>query len=203
MVKFLRKYCSAYGGILAIISSSYFWASVPFALVSGYYSSDSQFSAEKIVSIFPNVIGFSLGTFALLFSINNSRLVRLLSETEVGERYSLYEKAAATFAHFIFFQVIAIILAIFSFSLPEIQREFVIGSIKRFGFFKTFQYYEYTNIVLSSYKYALSLLLFYCLLLAVAATSSVFSLVSMHSTAISSNETRNRPKLKFRSRSNR
>ena len=59
-------------------------------------------------NLLPSLLGFSLGTYAILFSMITARLKGALRAVKNDEAISLLEQVNATFFHFIFVQVVAL-----------------------------------------------------------------------------------------------
>jgi hypothetical protein len=109
-VRFLKKYFHDYGGLPAVIGSPLFITSLAISLVS-YQSWIDESWPDLAMSVIPNLLGFSLGTYALLFSLISPR-IRLALRTlrnDKGVRY--IDEMNATFLHFILVQVICFIWA--------------------------------------------------------------------------------------------
>lgn len=66
---------------------------------------------KRAEALIPNLLGFSLGTYAILFSIMSSRLKNALRSVCVSadSNISWLESINATFFHFIFIQVMTLI----------------------------------------------------------------------------------------------
>lgn len=64
------------------------------------------------ISIIPNLLGFSLGTYALLFSLISPRVRLALRSVKNSRDVSYFDEMNSTFLHFIFVQVGAMCWAI-------------------------------------------------------------------------------------------
>ncbi|WP_337840204.1 hypothetical protein [Rheinheimera sp.] len=115
------RYWLAYGGFKALYTSRYVWAAL---VLSGFlyplWSSPNWW--DTVLSVIPNMLGFSLGGFALWLAIGDDDFRRILASTE-RQQTSGYSEINSTFVHFILVQIIALIAALFAkaynFSLPE------------------------------------------------------------------------------------
>lgn len=67
---------------------------------------------SKVEAAMPTLLGFSLGTYAILFSIIGSRLKGALRKVEARPGVTYLEAINATFFHFIFVQVLSLVWAI-------------------------------------------------------------------------------------------
>jgi hypothetical protein len=65
----------------------------------------------------PNIIGFSLGGYAIWLGLGDANFRELLSGAEVEGEISPYLKVNATFVHFIILQVLALLAALIAAAL--------------------------------------------------------------------------------------
>jgi hypothetical protein len=70
--------------------------------------------ASGSVSLLPSLLGFSLGTYAILFSLITARVKGAMRAVKDGRSISALEQVNATFFHFIFVQVIGLLWALAS-----------------------------------------------------------------------------------------
>jgi hypothetical protein len=76
--------------------------------------------APRAFELIPSLLGFSLGTYAILFSIMSNRLKRALKASHNPNGIPYLDEINATFFHFIFVQCLALLLAIVSgLTLPS------------------------------------------------------------------------------------
>lgn len=107
----LRRYFRAYGGWEAIFRSPLFLlAACLTGLGYGNWIDGDKWSALS-QSLIPNLLGFSLGTYAILFSLMTGRLKRALKAVNNARGITFLEEINATFFHFIFVQVVALLWA--------------------------------------------------------------------------------------------
>ncbi|RKF23431.1 hypothetical protein D6851_02905 [Altericroceibacterium spongiae] len=107
----LRRYFCAYGGWGAILRSPLFLLAILLTGL-GYGSwSDGDRWSDLSQSLIPNLLGFSLGTYAILFSLMTGRLKRALKAVKNERGVTFLEEINATFFHFIFVQVVALLWA--------------------------------------------------------------------------------------------
>lgn len=104
----LRKYLRDYGGAKAILLSPFFCFSVISSALS-YSSISTAEWAQSALSVLPNLLGFSLGTYALLFSLMSPRLKRALKTVSNNAGIPYIDEINATFLHFIIVQIVCII----------------------------------------------------------------------------------------------
>lgn len=109
--KQLSKYFSDYGGWRAVLGSPFFLIAVALSL-SGYgnWTKDSWSSLSQ--ALLPNLLGFSLGTYAILLSMLTGRLKAALKAVPNERGVAYLNEMNATFFHFIIVQVISLLWAI-------------------------------------------------------------------------------------------
>lgn len=107
----IKRYFHAYGGWRAIFCSPLFLLASAIAIASydNWLHSDSWPTLSQ--SLIPNLLGFSLGTYAILFSLMTGRLKRALKAVKNDCGVSFLDEINATFFHFIFVQVAALLWA--------------------------------------------------------------------------------------------
>ena len=106
----IRRYLSAYGGWEAIFRSPLFLISLALTAIGYANWLNDQWSSVS-QALIPNLLGFSLGTYAILFSLMTSRLKRALKSVRNDRGTSYLDEINATFFHFIFIQVSALLWA--------------------------------------------------------------------------------------------
>lgn len=109
-----KRFWSAYGGYRALLKSLYLWAAVlitPFCW--GAWSNPNWW--DTVISVLPNLLGFTLGGFAIFVSFGDARFITsLAAEDDDPEKPTVYRELCATFVHFILVQVAGMLLAIIS-----------------------------------------------------------------------------------------
>ncbi|TIM22161.1 MAG: hypothetical protein E5Y74_11050 [Mesorhizobium sp.] len=105
--KRLRSYFSAYGGVPAVIGSPIFGIAVVITALN-YSEWMTPNWVSKTEALIPSLLGFSLGTYAILFSLISNRLKGALQKVLVREGVSYLHAINATFFHFIIVQVVAL-----------------------------------------------------------------------------------------------
>ncbi len=107
----LKRYFCAYGGWRAIACSPLFVLAV--VLTGLGYSNwiDDNRWSDLSQSLIPNLLGFSLGTYAILFSLMTGRLKRALKAVKNEQGVTFLDEINATFFHFIIVQVVALLWA--------------------------------------------------------------------------------------------
>lgn len=104
----IKRYFHSYGGWAAVFLSPLFLASVAISLFGFETWVVNEKWAQLAQSIIPNLLGFTLGTYAILFSLMTNRLKKALKELKNSRGVTFLEEVNSTFFHFIFVQVISI-----------------------------------------------------------------------------------------------
>lgn len=108
----VARYWRAYGGSRSLFSSRYLLlALVILPLTWGTWSKELWW--ETVIGVLPNLLGFTLGGFAIFIGFGDERFKQTLAapEDDPGAP-SVYLEFSATFVHFILVQVIALLLAV-------------------------------------------------------------------------------------------
>lgn len=107
------RYWRAYGGFAALTRSFYLHAALVITLIcfnawmtTGWW--------DQVTSILPNVLGFTLGGFAIFISFGDEKFRKLLAEPDEhdADAPTAYVQLCSTFVHFILVQIIALLCAI-------------------------------------------------------------------------------------------
>lgn len=110
--KVFRQYWAAYGGFRAVSRSPYFGLALGItAIGASFWWNGGWWDAA--LSILPNLLGFSLGAYAMLISFSDEKFKKLLAEAK-NEGTSVYLGVSASFVHFIIVQTFALIIAVVS-----------------------------------------------------------------------------------------
>jgi len=127
-IRHIRRYFRAYGGWAAVFASPLF--AIAFVVTSISYSSwMTKDWTETSKSLIPNLLGFSLGTYSIIFSLVTSRIKRAMKASLGPSGSSRLEEVNATFFHFILVQVIALLWAfVYQGTLITDILKFVSGS---------------------------------------------------------------------------
>lgn len=115
-------YWTVYGGPKSLLSSFYLHLSLVITALSFNIWMNSEWWALPL-SMLPNILGFSLGGFAILISFGNENFTKALLTIPKNKEFSAYENVASAFAHFIIIQILAMIFALlaksFYFAVPS------------------------------------------------------------------------------------
>ncbi|MEI5682343.1 MULTISPECIES: hypothetical protein [unclassified Mesorhizobium] len=167
-LKWLGKYFKAYGGWRAVLLSPLFQLATLITALNYSVWLEAKW-IPLAESIIPSLLGFSLGTYAILFSLINVRLKGALQGSKNLSGVTRLEEVNATFFHFIFVQVCALICA------------FLFSGSWAFDFFQAISpYYPQAQTMFLYVRAAGSflgyLLLIYSFLLIVGASMVVYRL---------------------------
>lgn len=107
-----KRFWRAYGGARAIVRSRYLHAALlitPFC----WGSWGAPLWWDTVIGVLPNLLGFTLGGFAIFVGFGDERFKASLAAPESDpEIPTVYRELCATFVHFILIQVIALLAAI-------------------------------------------------------------------------------------------
>lgn len=171
----MRRYFTAYGGIEAVFLSPLFILSILISIIS-YENILNGGWVAQVQAILPNLLGFSLGTYSILFSILTPRLKSALKavKNEKGTPY-LYE-ISATFMHFITVQCISIIYSILYSSNIANDIQFMLIDNDIINSYRFYVYIKYLKYATSFFGMTL---LSYSILLIIAAALAIYRISSI------------------------
>lgn len=134
-ISIYRLYWESYGGFGAILKSRYFWYSVlvSFICFPLFWSCDSSDSSKWFdlpLSVLPNILGFTLGGYAILLAFGDKAFLKLFMKQSKRLKHTLYMELNASIVHFIIIQFIALIYSVISYSW-----NITYGIIAHVGFF--------------------------------------------------------------------
>jgi hypothetical protein len=125
----LWLYWRAYGGLNKILTTPYFYISVALtAIVNQSWLAPLWW--DTVTSVLPNIIGFSMGGYAIWLGWGDDKFKAIISGTTAHESecdggvvdFSPYMEVSATFVHFILVQLVALFVALLAkglFFLPD------------------------------------------------------------------------------------
>lgn len=128
--KIFRRYWEAYGGKSALLSSPYLHLAAFLLVLTFHYWSTEKWWEQGLL-VLPNLLGFSLGGFAMFLGFGDEKFRILLAESNDDRSPSAYMKLCSSFVHFILIQFLALICAIlarafdFYFPWPEGLRQVI------------------------------------------------------------------------------
>lgn len=111
----ISTYWKVYGGRHALLCSPYFHISVITSLIchpvwSGEHKDWAWFNI--CISVIPNLVGFTLGGYAMLLAFGNEKFRALLAGDDDDGEPSPFMKVNATFIHFIIMQMLSLFIAL-------------------------------------------------------------------------------------------
>lgn len=168
----LSQFWKAYGGWSSLASSPYLHGSLILTLIMGNTWLNANWW-DTVSSILPNMLGFTLGGYAILIGFGDEQFKSIISGSEDPNEESPFIGISAAFAHFIIIQLSALLFALIVKSLYFMPKpESLLGRIlDKIPFWNDIL--EYSNPIFWFMGY---LLFVYALSLAMASTFAVFRL---------------------------
>ena len=164
------RYWRAYGGTAALVRSFYLHAALLITLIcANAWLTPGWW--DQVTAILPNVLGFTLGGFAIFISFGDEKFRQLLAEPDDEDDEdapTAYVRLCSTFVHFILVQILALLFAI-------IAKAMYFPWVDAPAFFKAAL--PWVNGAAGFIGYALFI---YSLTSALAATMHVFRIASMY-----------------------
>lgn len=138
MIDIIKRYWSIYGGFTALFKSSYFYLALIFTVILYPAWSKSGWWAD-VLSLLPNLLGFSLGGLAILLAVGDDGFKKLIAGSGENSGPSPYMEACTAFVHFIFLQIIAILIALLAKTygniLPGVWSKTLLLAMSYVGYF--------------------------------------------------------------------
>ncbi len=115
-----KTYWGSYGGLRALACSPYLHAAaillaLTFQTWSGAVACGQPpcgFWWDQSISVLPNLLGFTLGGFAIFIGFGDEKFRALLADEGEDSKVNAYVGLCSTFVHFILVQAMALIAAI-------------------------------------------------------------------------------------------
>jgi hypothetical protein len=167
VAEIFSRYWTAYGGVGALLRSFYLHLAAALLLLT-FHAWTNPGWWEQSLSVLPNLLGFTLGGFAIFIGFGDEKFRSLLAEPEEDiNQPTIYVSLCATFVHFILVQVLALVYA---------------AVAKSWWFYAEWMdpvrsYLPCWNAVVGAIGYGLFL---YALTSVIAATMHVFRIASMY-----------------------
>ena len=136
-----QRYWHAYGGLKALTTSPYLHLSfLATCLLWPLWTKPGWW--ETAISVSPSILGFSLAGYAIWLALGDEDFRRLLGESGSQGDISPFMKVNAAFVHFMFMQVLSLLLALFF--------KAYLGCTSHFGIFSTiFSFFGFLVFVYS------------------------------------------------------
>lgn len=115
-----KGYWSAYGGLGTLLGSPYLHFAALLLMTTAQFwlaprcDASGQCAAwwDQSISVLPNLLGFTLGGFAIFIGFGDEKFRSLLAEPDPDGEPNAYIGLCATFVHFILVQALALLAAI-------------------------------------------------------------------------------------------
>lgn len=112
-----RAYWKGYGGWGALLGSPYLHVSILLTvLMKGTWGAGEWWNDP--LSILPNLIGFTLGGYAILMAFGDDEFRKLIAGTDSPEKSSPFIGVNVAFVHFIMLQIAALLFALMAKAHP-------------------------------------------------------------------------------------
>ncbi|WP_261374073.1 hypothetical protein [Yersinia rohdei] len=174
----LARYWEVYGGGNAILRSPYFWSAIVMTLIL-YPSWSHSGWWNDILSLMPNLLGFSLGGFAMWIAIGDESFKKFIAGDDIDDNgeveFSPYMSVNATFVHFILLQLLTIIAAL----ITKAYSPMLINNA--YLYFYLGVYYKYILYFMSFIAYFLFI---YSIFSALAAVLAIFRVSNWYNTFV-------------------
>lgn len=170
-----KDYWHAYGGIVKLLTSPYLHTAFVLLLLtapswSGIWETGSKAGEgwwDQSIAVLPNLLGFTLGGFAIFIGFGDEKFRALLAEPASEGAVNDYVALCAHFVHFIVVQAVALLVAIV---------------VKSFQFYSPIadpirDWLPYLNACIGASGY---LLFLYALTSVLAATMHVFRIARLY-----------------------
>lgn len=108
-----RLYWGVYGGARALVRSPYLHVALALlALTFNMWTGPGWW--DTVIGVLPNLLGFTLGGFAIFISAGDEKFRSSLAEPDEDNpgKPTVYLSLCSTFVHFILVQVLALIFAV-------------------------------------------------------------------------------------------
>lgn len=168
--RLFKRYWAAYGGLRSIVLSPYFHLSLLITIVSHGSWIDPDW-VDTPISVLPNVIGFSLGGYAIWLALGDEKFRYTISGKSKDGSDSPFIKVNATFVHFILLQIIALLFALIVKSKPLYNSPL---NWQHYFLEMAPWLYDFSNVALLIASFVGYLLFIYAILSALAATMAIF-----------------------------
>ena len=166
LARIIRAYWGTYGGLRAVAKSPYAHASLLLTLLT-WPSWSVPGWWDQPMTVLPNMLGFTLGGYAMLMAFGDERFKRFLTGPKRGE--SPYSGISSTFLHFLILQGLALLCAVVAKSRP------FSGTAWLDKLFSVYPLISAARIYFTQVLWAMAFFLFiYAILSAIAASFAVF-----------------------------
>lgn len=172
-LKGFKEYWRIYGGLKAVLGSLYFIISIIISSLS-FHIWLNPYWWEIVLNIIPNLIGFSLGGFAIFLAFSSSDFIRKIAgqtkEDMKNHKESPFIIASNTFVHFIISQSISLLIALIAMAFYYPPPKFVICILSEF----TKNYNEWLIYIRNIFWFVGYTIFIYAVIVTLAATLNLF-----------------------------
>lgn len=166
----IRRYFHDYGGWTGVLTSPLLWVALGISAINyDWWIEHKWISVSQ--SLIPSLLGFSLGTYAILFSLMTNRLKKALKTVLNDNGVPYLNEVNATFFHFIFVQVSAL-----AWSFVQ-QSDVLVDVVGYFGLFPSAM--TYLRFFDATASFIGAFLLLYSVLLVIGAALAVYRIASI------------------------
>lgn len=167
------SYWSKYGGFKSLLLSPYFQTAILITLLTvGFWFGISTKWWERVISVIPNLLGFTLGGFAIFLGFGSDDFRNLMAPKD-EKQYSPYMDVVSSFMHFVMVQIIALVFALI------VEGFYLYGQSKALPLIEFSKFYAAAITAVSGF---LGMLLFiYSIMLAIAACVALYKLADLYS----------------------
>lgn len=111
LYKDFKDYIYYFGPLKDIFKTPYFHFSLVMAFITGVFASEPSIWAEHALSMLPDVLGFSIGGYAIIITFGDNEFRKFLVKAKTSDGKSILMVINGAFIHFIMAQTLSIILA--------------------------------------------------------------------------------------------
>lgn len=166
VAQIVRAYWATYGGVRAVATSPYAHTSLLLTVIT-WPSWSAPGWWDQPMTVLPNMLGFTLGGYAMLMAFGDEKFKSFLTGPKRGE--SPYSGISSTFLHFLVLQGIALLCAVVAKARPFSGFPFIDRLLSSYPAVGAMRYY-FTQTI-----WGVGFFLFiYAIISAVAASFAVF-----------------------------
>jgi hypothetical protein len=113
LCKDFKDYIYYFGPLKDIFRTPYFHFSLVMAIITGIFACEPNIWAEHALSMLPDILGFSIGGYAIIITFGDNGFRKFLVKAKTGDGKSILMVINGAFIHFIMTQTLSIVLAYF------------------------------------------------------------------------------------------
>lgn len=176
MCEIFGRYWQAYGGFRALFASAYLYLAFAFTLFlwPHWFAAEGQWWQFPL-QIMPNMLGFSLGGYAIWLAMGDDNFRSLVSGASEDGTASPYMQLSAAFVHFILMQMLSLLSALAASAYSGVS----IACLTQL---------EYYSTISTWLRFLGCWLFIYALATGVAATMQLLRVSSWYDTYITNNK---------------